>query len=161
MLVRRLAPGEHALLRALRLRALTDAPSAFGSTIERELAFTAETWEQRLRPEGHAQFVCEADDGIPIGIAAGARDASDPGSAYLLGLWVDPSARGSGAADALVTEVVRWAERERVGTLRLHVTEGNARAERLYLRHGFLATGSDFVRERDGAREIEMARPTA
>ena len=36
------------------------------------------------------------------------------------------------------------------------MTAGNDRAERLYARHGFVATGRTTVRERDGRTEIEM-----
>lgn len=38
MNVRRAAPGDEAVLRALRLEALSEAPEAFGSTSDRELA---------------------------------------------------------------------------------------------------------------------------
>lgn len=43
--------------------------------------------------------------------------------------------------------------------LRLHVTEGNDRAETLYANQGFARTGRSFVRDRDGLAEIEMERP--
>jgi GNAT superfamily N-acetyltransferase len=159
--VRRLDPGEHDLLRALRLRALSEEPSAYGSTYEREAAFTVEMWEERLQPNGNSMLVCEADDGTPIGMAAGVRDQSDPSVGDLFSMWVDPVARGSGAADLLVGEVILWAERAQVALLRLHITEGNDRAEGLYARHGFRSTGATFVRERDAMTEIEMARPTS
>jgi hypothetical protein len=45
--VRRLRADEHALLRDLRLRALSDAPMAFGSTLAREEAFTPDVWQTR------------------------------------------------------------------------------------------------------------------
>jgi GNAT superfamily N-acetyltransferase len=161
MRVRRLGPGEHELLRTVRLRALADAPSAYGSTYEREHAFTVEIWDGRLRAEANTLLMCEADDGTPIGMAGGVRDADDPHMGDLVSMWVDPVARGSGAADALVAEVIRWAERAPLRILKLHITEGNVAAERLYERHGFTPTGTTFVRERDGMTETEMARPTA
>jgi RimJ/RimL family protein N-acetyltransferase len=158
MKVRRLRPDEHELLRALRLRALGEEPDAFGSTYAREAAFTVAVWQDRLRPGGNPNIVCEADDGALLGIAGGVRDDRDGNVADLVGMWVDPVARGSGAADALVAEVISWAHQARITTLRLHYTEGNARARSLYERHGFRATGRTFLRERDGMNEIEMER---
>jgi GNAT superfamily N-acetyltransferase len=157
--VRRLQLGEHELLRTIRLRALADEPSAYGSDYAREEAFTVEIWDGRLRADGNTLLVCESDDGTPIGLAGGIRDSVDGSVGDLISMWVDPVARGSGAADALVAEVIRWAERAPVAALRLHVTDGNVRAERLYVRHGFCPTGRTFVRERDGITEIEMERP--
>jgi ribosomal protein S18 acetylase RimI-like enzyme len=147
------------LVRRLRLRALRDAPDAFDSTHEREVAFPPEVWETRLASNTNAHFVFEAaEDGGPAGLVSVVRDHTDPTVAYLVGMWVDARLRGMGAADALVTEAIGWAERQPVAILRLHVTEGNVPAERLYLRHGFVKTGDSFARERDGAVELEMER---
>ena len=158
MKIRRLTPGDSALLRRLRLRALTDAPSAFGSTYEREEAFTDEEWRHRLRVDGHPHFVCEGPDGAAVGIAAGVRDDTDAALAYLMSMWVAPDARGSGAADGLIGRVIEWARDEGIATIRLHVTEGNARAERVYDRNGFSRTGTMIVRDHDGVAEGEMER---
>jgi RimJ/RimL family protein N-acetyltransferase len=146
------------MLRELRLRALLDEPSAFGSTYERERDFTPDVWPQRLGTPGNAHFVCESADGRPVGMVAVVRDESDANRAYVVGMWVDPVARGRGAADVLLGAAIGWASQEHVVALRLHVTEGNERAERVYLRHGFVRTGDCFARDRDGLVEIEMQR---
>lgn len=130
----------------------------FGSTYEREVAFSERDWSHRLRPDGNPHFVCNARDGEPIGLVAVGRDEADPRVAYVLGMWVAEAARGTGAADALVAEVVRWATIEGCVVARLHVTEGNARAERMYERNDFHRTGGSLVRDRDGLTEIEMER---
>ena len=46
-LVRRLRPDEWRDLRALRLRALEDAPDAFGATLAEEAAEPDLTWQER------------------------------------------------------------------------------------------------------------------
>ena len=93
--MRRLDPSEHALLRTLRLRALADTPSAFGSTYERELAFTDDEWRRRLHPDANPHFVCGDLDAEPVGIVAVGIDRTevDGPVAHVWGMWVDPAAR--------------------------------------------------------------------
>ena len=50
MTIRRADVGDTAIVRALRLRAVHDAPDAFGSTYERELARTDEDWRRWFSP---------------------------------------------------------------------------------------------------------------
>ena len=84
--------------RDLRLAALADAPSAFGSRLERERALGDGDWRERLARR--AQFVALLD-GLPVG-TIGCRPEGDHVS-ELVSLWVAPEARGSGVADRLVT----------------------------------------------------------
>ena len=71
-------------------------------------------------------------------------------------MWVDSDARGFGLAGALVARVTSWAAEQRCRAVRLHHTDGNARAESLYRRLGFARTGRTEVRDRDGLVEVEM-----
>lgn len=153
--VRRASAGNEAILRQLRLDALTDAPDAFCSTYERELARTPADW-RRWMSRG-VTFILEAE-GEPRGLVSGAVDAEEPGVATLMSLWVHPSMRGSGAADALVSEVMAWARGEHAGTVRLAVVSSNTPAIRFYERQGFRNTGRSTVSERDGQVELWMER---
>jgi GNAT superfamily N-acetyltransferase len=153
-----LGPDDYELVRTIRLRCLREEPDAFGSTYEREVAFTDAVWIGRLRPDANPHYVAEAPDGTPAGIAAGVPDETDEDVANLVAMWVDPRARGTGAADELITAVIRWAESAGYRAMSLHATEGNIRAERAYQRHGFQRTGRTFPRERDDSTEFEMAR---
>ena len=49
LLVRVAEPDDWATWRELRLRALQDSPSAFGSTYERERAFDETAWRERMQ----------------------------------------------------------------------------------------------------------------
>lgn len=129
-----------ATVRDVRLRALRDAPNAFGATYEREAEFTEADWTRRLTGEGvtflakHPRFGPEA-----IGICGGyPRDAD---VVELVSMWVDPRARGLGVAEPLVKAVVEWASSHGATHLHLWVTEGNQVASRLYERCGFVLTG--------------------
>ena len=151
--VRRAAAGDESIVRALRLEAMTRAPEAFGSTHERELARTRADW-QRWLSTGATFILINAERAS--GIVAGLHDPADPSVVHLMSMWVDPICRGAGAADALVASVLSWARAEGAGAVRLAVVDTNVRARRCYERNGFRATGTQFVRERDGATELQM-----
>jgi GNAT superfamily N-acetyltransferase len=152
--VRRVDVRDVEAMRTVRLRALLDSPDAFGSTYEREAAAAPEMWATRIATRGNAHFL--AWDDVPIGIVAIVRDDSHADAAWLVSMWVAPDARGSGVANDLVATALDWARAERITVLRLHVTDGNDRAERLYVRHGFARTGGTIRRERDDVLEYEM-----
>ena len=154
--VRRLGPSDRAALKAARLRSLQDAPEAFGSSYERELAFPDSVWAGRLAAPANVQFAWEDGDGAVVGIATFVHDGDDPRIGYLVGMWVDAAVRGTGAADRLIDAVRDAARTAGVTILRLHVADGNGRAERVYERHGFWRTGRAVTRPRDRVREYEM-----
>ncbi|HEX6621721.1 MAG TPA: GNAT family N-acetyltransferase, partial [Solirubrobacteraceae bacterium] len=115
--VRRIDAGEADLLRALRLRALADAPMAFGSTLAREQGYEPEQWERRAAESAgggpRAIFIAEPQ----AGMASGVIDDEDPALAHLYAMWVAPQARGTGAGRALVEAVVGWATERGAGRL--------------------------------------------
>ncbi|HEU4629746.1 MAG TPA: GNAT family N-acetyltransferase [Gemmatimonadaceae bacterium] len=156
ILVRRAALGDEPVLRALRLEALTEAPGAFGSTYQRELARTTADWQRWLAPG--VTLLLEAD-GAARGLVAGVHDAQEPGVVHLMTMWVHPALRGTGAADALVAEHLAWARDAGARLVRLGVMAANERARRLYERHGFRLTGRETVRGADGRVELQMERP--
>jgi GNAT superfamily N-acetyltransferase len=153
--VRRAALGDEPILRELRLQALSDAPDAFGSTYEREVARTTADWQRWMSPG--VVFVLKDAAGAR-GMVAGLRDETDPAVVQLMAMWVHPAIRGSGGADELVAAVVAWAESDGAKLVRLKVIDGNGRARHFYERMGFRATGQHTIRERDGLIEVEMER---
>jgi GNAT superfamily N-acetyltransferase len=155
MHTRRAVGGDEPTLRDLRIQALTDAPEAFGSTLERELARTVEDWRRWLSPG--ATFILEIA-GQPRGLVAARRDDDVPGIVHLMAMWVHPDGRGAGGADALVNEVAAWARAEGADVIQLRVIDTNRLAQRVYERNGFRSTGRTHVRERDQAIELEMER---
>ena len=151
--VRRAANGDEALLRELRIAALTDSPRAFSSTLERELARTSEDWRKWFAPG--VTFILEVD-GEARGLVAGMRDAKDAALVNLMSMWVHPSIRGTGAAAALVASIQDWSSAAGATVVRLDVVENNLRARRCYEQAGFRATGKQGVVEKSGDVEIEM-----
>jgi GNAT superfamily N-acetyltransferase len=153
--VRRAALGDEPILREIRLQALSEAPVAFGSTYESEVARTTADWQRWMSPG--VAFVLE-DATRARGMVAGLRDESDPAVVHLMAMWVHPAIRGSGGADELVAAVVGWAQSEGAKLVRLKVIQGNDRARRFYERMGFCITGQKETRQRDGLIEVQMER---
>jgi GNAT superfamily N-acetyltransferase len=138
VLIRRLAAPDWAAFREVRLRALRDAPDAFGSTAAGAERLSDAEWRRRLNDR--AVFLAEVgSDGV--GLAAGIR-ADQPEDAELISMWVTPAWRDRGVGHRLVDAVLGWAAGEGFTGVRLWVAQGNALAERLYARHGFARTGA-------------------
>ena len=136
---RRIRPDDGPRLKRVRLAALLDTPSAFGSTYEAESRNTDGRWaelaDERAEGAEHATFFA-LDGDEPVGLVGGHR--LDEHTVELVSMWTDPSARGVGVGARLVDTVVAWADG---GTVELWVTRGNDAALRLYQRCGFVETG--------------------
>ncbi|MGH9224779.1 MAG: GNAT family N-acetyltransferase [Acidimicrobiales bacterium] len=164
MNVRRAVPGDEGRLRDLRLLALTDSPTAFASTYEREAARSEEDW-RLLIGSGATFFVegAESVDGFagagPDGVVAVHVDKADPTVVRLVSMWLRPEARGTGAADELMRAALVWAGEQRVRAVRLCVIKGNVAARRVYERHGFGLIDACVPREPDELTELHMERP--
>jgi ribosomal protein S18 acetylase RimI-like enzyme len=149
------------LFKAVRLRALQEAPYAFGSTYAAESAFTDAQWVGRLDRWNGKRGVgfIAVDDGSPCGIAGTILDDKDPRHADLVSMWTAPSHRQSGVGRLLVNRVLDWAGARNVSTLLLMVTSNNEGAIRFYERLGFVRTGRTEPYPNDPAvEEYEMSR---
>ena len=127
----------------IRLRALADSPSAFGSTLAREAAFDDAEWQERVAPgtwflawSGPAESSPEA-----VGMAAIITQDCQPDERHLVGMWVAPERRGSAVAAQLVEAACRAAAAAGAVGVVLWVADDNVRAERFYRRVGFVETG--------------------
>jgi len=142
--VRRASAADHVALRDVRLRALRDTPSAFGSTYEQEAQRDAQTWQDVARrwadPQRAAMWIAWRGPQT-VGLVAGVDDDADPARTWLVSMWVDPSVRRRGLARRLVEEVLRWSADRGRASVHLHVTSNNPAARALYLSAGFVATG--------------------
>ncbi|WP_244963124.1 GNAT family N-acetyltransferase [Nocardioides dongkuii] len=124
--------------REVRLRALADAPDAFGATLVEAETLPDEVWRERAAAaRGRALLVLEDDRPVAMG-GVFVPDGEDP---MIWGMWTAPEARGCGHAGRLLRELLDWC-RARDLAVRLHVTEGNEAARRLYVGHGFVPTGT-------------------
>jgi ribosomal protein S18 acetylase RimI-like enzyme len=147
--VRRLGPDEWTTWRDARIAALTDAPEAFGSSLEREAAYDEGRWRAWMDPARGLKAVVIAN----LSTVAGAIGAWVPeernGAVELYSMWVSPSWRGRGVGDALIAEALAWSREQGRERVDLWVVGGNAAARRLYERHGFSVTDETQPHPRD------------
>ena len=162
-MIERLHAGEGPRLRAVRLRALEDAPDAFATTLEQARAWGSERWEAQV--QHLPTFVWRGAD-ADLGMVRCAPHDGDPEARYLVSMWVAAEARGRGIGTALVCAVVAWANELGVKRLVLDVGVRNVAARRFYERHGFIESGvtGTLPPPRAHVRELEMVlelRPTS
>lgn len=147
LVVRRITAADGAMLRDLRLRALTDTPWAFGSTFALEVDRTQAEWDERAASGAAGSERCTVlafVSGECVGLVGGFRNEEDRYHADvdLVSMWVAPEHRGNGVADALVDAILEWARDDaQADVVGLWVTRGNDRAQRFYERLGFVETG--------------------
>ena len=138
MEIQRLTVEEGARLRTVRLCALSDAPSAFGTTFEESARWPPELWSKQLA--GSVAFVAVVGDS-DVGLVRGVPDGSAKDTARLSSLWVAPEARGKGVGASMIDAVVAWARSNGFGELQLGVNDDNVAAIALYARKGFEPSG--------------------
>ena len=138
MEVRRLRPDEVGRFRAVRLRALRDAPASFGTTFEDASGWSPERWSELF--SSLLAFVAVEGD-RDVGMVRTSPELDVDGAASLGSLWVAPEARCAGVGSALVGAVVEWSRSEGFGELLLNVADDNDAAIRLYEALGFRPTG--------------------
>ncbi|MFU8854786.1 GNAT family N-acetyltransferase [Micromonospora sp. SL1-18] len=146
--VRRTEPVEWRQLRALRLEALQDSPTAFNTSYADTVALGDEVWRQQAAQNAtsptSATFIATTDDGHWVGIASSAPLDEVPGHAHIYGVYVAPAHRGqpAGLATQLMDVGIRWArDNTDASWLTLGVHEDNKRAQAFYRRIGFTETG--------------------
>jgi GNAT superfamily N-acetyltransferase len=148
MEIRRIRADEGLRLRALRLRALGDSPTAYGSTLASEELYPESIWHERAASGAAGDkvvtIVAEHDNrllGMATGLAAGSptHDELNP---TMVAVFVDGTVRQQGVGVGLVEKVIDWAKARGSARLFVWITSGNEPAVALYRRCGFRVTGA-------------------
>lgn len=160
--IKSITPRNALVFKAVRLRALQDAPHAFGSSFARESQFSDSewlAWVERMNGERGVGFLA-LDGEVPCGIAGAFLDENDPTQAQLISMWTAPTHRQQGIGRLLVDKILKWAQQRNARILRLMVTSNNESAIHFYERLGFTRTGRTEPYPNDPAvTEYEMSRP--
>nr|WP_311529094.1 GNAT family protein [uncultured Ralstonia sp.] len=141
--IRPLTDEDAQAFKALRLKAIQDAPTAIWPTHDEESGRTLEETRNRIRTTDH-QIVFGAFAGaVLIGIAGLRREplAQVAHKAVLWGVFVDPAHRRGGIAGRLLDATIAHARTAHVLQIQLCVNAENPRAQALYRNAGFETFG--------------------
>ncbi len=154
------------LLKEVRLRALRDAPYAFGGirSFKEESVLPDSYWHQLAAEAGGevsawrdrcvSYVVFHEDDAVGTGSCYLCPRVA--GRAYFSAAWVDPRFRLRGIGGELVRKAIGWAEAHGANHLRLWVDNTNPGAARFYEAIGFAPTG-DSRAVWQGGSELERS----
>jgi len=166
-LIRRLAPEDAAAFRELRLFALRESPSAFGSSYEEECDMSVDTVATSLAPgSGRNMFGAFYEDQLVgvVGVARATR-LKERHKASIRSMYVAPAHRIHGTGRQLLREAVAFAESQPgIRQITLSVTGGNAAAIALYQSFGFKPFGVEpgsLLVDGELFDEIQMVRLAA
>lgn len=134
MVIRLTQAKDWMLLKQVRLAALLDMPTAFAVSYQTAASYSDEQWQARASSAGTEFWLAIIDD-KPVGMIGAALSASNRYN--LIGMWVEPPARGSGLAAQLVEAVKSRAFEKGHDRVFLDVSPSNARASNFYLKQGF------------------------
>ena len=157
--VERVSVANAMVFKLVRLRALHEDPTAFGSTYAEESRLTDAEWidlAARRTAKGSMVWLAFADD-VPCGIVGVFLESAT--HARLVSMWVAKVARAQGIGKALVEAAIAWARESRAQTVVLTVTSNNDTATRFYEGLGFARTGRTEPYPNDPAlveREMEL-----
>ncbi|MGG6310402.1 N-acetyltransferase family protein [Paenibacillus macerans] len=147
MNLRLLQEADAEIYQNFRLLALRSSPEAFGSTYEREAAFSPESVANRLKA-AEGKFVLGAFDdagklaGCVTFIRENGQKTLHKGNVF--GMFVSPEMRGRGVGKALLRELVALAKgMDGVEQINLTVVSVNESARKLYESVGFQMYGTE------------------
>ncbi|MFW0755268.1 GNAT family N-acetyltransferase [Pseudomonas sp. H11T01] len=123
------------LLKQVRLAALLDTPTAFGVSYQIAADYSDEQWKERASSAAGSKFWLAINEDKTVGMIGSA--VSQANRYNLIGMWVEPAARGSGVATQLVEAVKSHAIEHGHDCVFLDVSPDNARASYFYLNQGF------------------------
>ena len=139
MIIRPTVDGDWTALKAIRLAALRDAPTAFGVSLASASANTDDQWRARaagrIGPAFWLAWPGVDEECEPVGLTGGGVDAA--GRYNLIAMWVAPPARGTGVAAQMVAAVLERAAALGHARVVLDVAPENVPAVALYRRLGF------------------------
>ncbi|MES2491282.1 MAG: GNAT family N-acetyltransferase [Pseudomonadota bacterium] len=142
--VRRAEAEDGALLRNMRIASLTDAPYAFGATLEDVLSQTESAFiddAKRHSTSNSSTSFFLFSGGAPAGMIGAFFERAETTRAFICALWVEPTVRGTSAASLLVSAAIEWLTSQGAKDVFAWVANDNVRAVAFYRKAGFVTMG--------------------
>jgi RimJ/RimL family protein N-acetyltransferase len=146
MHIRRLTPADAAAFQDLRLAALQESPTAFGSSYEEERDYTRAFIEDRLSSKPDRGSFGAFEGARLVGLIALGRERQRKleHKALIWGMYVAPEARRNGIGRALLLAALELARSvPAIRQVNLCVNASNSAAIRLYQSAGFEVFGRE------------------
>ncbi len=157
-IVTRIRSNQWRILKNVRLRALEEAPYAFGTTLAGGKKRTDRDWQDMARDHAtlsdRAYFMAYVGNS-PCGMAGCYRTTSD--TVVLTAMWVAPEFRGQKIGEQIVHAVIKWAREGGATTLEAWVSENNP-ARFFYQKIGFEETSLTELLRSDSKIQIILIR---
>lgn len=148
LVITKFKPREWKKYREIRLEALKNTPTAFGSSYTEELEKPGAKWKDRLK-ESETNNLSSTFfailDGNPIGMMTIFREDKEKTKhkANLVGVYVKKEYRGKGVSAKLLEKTISWCKsKEDIKKIQLGVNTKNIPAIRFYQKNGFEITGT-------------------
>ncbi len=111
IVVEPISPRNSPAFKAIRLEALRESPTAFGSIYADESQLSDAKWIDRVARFDGVKSVgyLAVDAGSACGLARGTVDDRDSTIAWVESMWVAPQYRRNGVGRLLVGEILAWA----------------------------------------------------
>jgi len=145
--VKKIEKDDFEIYKSLRIRALTEAPYAFGETLDNARIKPIDWYRSEAirwsKSEVSTVFLA-FNQKTAIGLV-GAFFEKETNRSFICSMWVDPEFRGISVGNSMVAKATNWLK-ERGGTsVNAWVAESNNSAIRFYKFLGFVATNEKEV----------------
>jgi ribosomal protein S18 acetylase RimI-like enzyme len=121
-----------------------------------DLESAKDLWRTSIENPGDKQTLLMVENEDVVAVFRIGSDKDDPTQGHLFSLYVDPDFAGRGYGKFALLESIKRSKSAGFKAMTLWVFAENERANSLYLKHGFSATGKSRVTPDWGALEIEL-----
>jgi ribosomal protein S18 acetylase RimI-like enzyme len=154
--IERIEASQGPLLKALRCRALSDAPYAFSATLAEQASRSDESWVASAthfaQDKKSTTFIAYFND-EPCGMMGCYLMGEKDDVSNLVAVWVAPEYRHLKVGQGLLKVIKEWSRESNAQVLHAWVAEQNALAIRFYKAAGFEETGHRQPFKSDASQE--------